>query len=125
MFKVFRVIKMNYNRPMKNIIYTLFFLIIFSCDKEDAWNCIQTSGATVFQELTVAPFERILVNRDIELIVKQGMDYKVEIQTGANLVNDIEVVVLDSQLQLTDHNTCNLVRDYGPTKMIVTTPFLS
>lgn len=125
MVKVFRVIKMNYNRPMKNIIYTLFFLIIFSCDKEDAWNCIQTSGATVFQELTVAPFEKILVNRGIELVVKQGIDYKVEIETGANLINDIEVVVLDAQLQLTDHNTCNLVRDYGLTKMIVTTPLLS
>ena len=110
---------------MKYLIYTLFSLIILSCNQEDAWDCIQTSGATVFQELMVAPFERILVNRDIELIVKQGMDYKVEIQTGANLVNDIEVVVLDSQLQLTDHNTCNLVRDYGLTKMIVTTPFLS
>lgn len=110
---------------MKYLIYILFSLIIFSCDQKDAWDCIQASGATVFQELTVAPFERILVNRDIELIVKQGMEYKVEIQTGANLVNDIEVVVLDSQLQLTDHNTCNLVRDYGLTKMIVTTPFLS
>ena len=69
-------------------------------------------------------FDKILVNRDIELVVKQGQDYKVEIQTGHNLLNNIEIDVIDSQLQLSDTNSCNYVRDFGLTKMIVTTPFL-
>ena len=61
MFKVFRVIKMNNNRPMKYLIYTLFAIIIFSCDQEDAWDCIQASGATVFQELTVALQQKLVI----------------------------------------------------------------
>ena len=98
--------------------------MFFSCDKEDAWDCIQTAGAPVVQVLNVEAFERILVNRDIKLVVKQGHDYKVEIQTGENLLSDIEVVVVDNELQLSDRNSCNYVRDFGLTKMIVTTPVL-
>ena len=109
---------------MKQLFYTLLLLMFFSCDKEDAWGCIQTAGAPVVQVLNVEAFERILVNRDIKLVVKQGHDYKVEIQTGENLLSDIEVVVVDNELQLSDRNSCNYVRDFGLTKMIVTTPAL-
>ena len=98
--------------------------MFFSCNKEDAWGCIQSAGAPETQVLSVDPFDKILVNRDIELVVKQGEDYKVEIQTGENLLSNIEVTVVDTQLQLTDTNSCNFVRDFGLTKMIVTTPFL-
>ena len=98
--------------------------MFFSCNKEDAWGCIQSAGAPETQVLSVDPFDKILVNRDIELVVKQGEDYKVEIQTGKNLLSNIEVTVVDTQLQLTDTNSCNFVRDFGLTKMIVTTPFL-
>ena len=109
---------------MRTVFYTLVLLVTLSCDKEDAWDCIQTAGAPAVQVLNVEAFERILVNRDIKLVVKQGHDYKVEIQTGENLLNNISVLVVDNQLQLTDANNCNYVRDFGLTKMIVTTPIL-
>tara|TARA_B100000768_G_C11244869_1_gene361278 strand:+ start:635 stop:1381 length:747 start_codon:yes stop_codon:yes gene_type:complete len=109
---------------MKQLFYTILVLVFISCDKEDAWDCIQTSGTLVTQELNVDPFEKILVNRDIELVVKQGEEYKVKIQTGKNLLDTIEVVVIDNELQLTDPNSCNFVRDYGLTKITVTTPTL-
>lgn len=109
---------------MKKLVYILTLLSTLSCNQEDAWECIKTSGAVVSQHLTVDPFEKILVNRDIELVVKQGQDYKVEIQTGENLLDSIEVIVVGNELQLTDPNSCNLVRAYGQTKIIVTTPVL-
>ena len=109
---------------MKQLLYILVLLGTSSCDHEDAWECIQTSGALVTQEFTVDPFEKILVNRDIKLIVRQGTDYKVEIQTGENLLDTMEVFVIDNQLQLTNPNSCNYVRGYGITKMVVTTPVL-
>lgn len=109
---------------MKQLFYILLVVTFISCNKEDAWDCIQTSGAPVTQELTLDSFDKIRVNRDIELVVKQGQDYKVEIQTGENLISDIEVLVVDNELQLSELNTCNFVRDFGLTKMIVTTPVL-
>ena len=109
---------------MKKLVYILVLFSTLSCDQKDAWDCIQTSGTLATLELTVDPFEKILVNRDIELVVKQGQDYKVEIQTGDNLLESIEVIVVGNELQLTDPNSCNFVRDYGQTKIIVTTPVL-
>ncbi len=117
-------LELEYDYNMKKIEYLLVLLSIFSCDQEDAWDCIQTSGAPITQELIVDAFDKILVNRDIELVVKEGVEYKVEIQTAENLLDTIEVIVLDNQLQLTNSNSCNFVRDYGLTKMIVTTPTL-
>ena len=109
---------------MKQLFYILLVVTFISCNKENAWDCIQTSGTPIIQELTLDPFDKIRVNRDIELVVKQGQDYKVEIQTGENLLSDIEVLVVDNELQLSDLNTCNFVRDFGLTKMVVTTPVL-
>ena len=109
---------------MKHLFYILFIVTFFSCDSEEGWGCIQTSGASVVDELTVEPFDKILVNRAIKLVIRQGEAYSVEIQTAQNLRAGIEVSVVDNQLQLTDHNSCNFVRDYGLTKISVTTPTL-
>ena len=109
---------------MKKIISILSLMIIVACNSEDASDCFQTEGNLVQQEVTVTAFERILVNRDIELIVKEGLEYSVIIETGENLLNDVLAIVVDNQLQLTDNNSCNYVRDYDITKVYVTTPNL-
>ena len=109
---------------MKKFIY-LFLFIVFACDKEDVSDCFQTEGELITQEFTVTEFQKILVNRDVELIISQGENYRVIVETGSNLLNDIEVRVFGNELQLTDNNTCNFVRDYGVTKVYVTTPNLT
>lgn len=106
---------------MRNLIYILTVLI-FSCDSEDANNCIQTAGNIIQSEVEVADFERILVNRDIELIITEAPEYKVTIETGENLINDVKAEVMGNRLVLTDNNTCNYVRDYGITKVYVEAP---
>ncbi|APY08844.1 hypothetical protein BWZ20_11270 [Winogradskyella sp. J14-2] len=108
---------------MKKIIYLLVFLV-FACNSEDANDCFQTSGTIVQQEIDVVGFERILVNRDIELIITEAPEYKVTIETGENLINDVKAEVIGDRLVLTDDNTCNYVRDYGITKIYVEAPNL-
>ena len=100
---------------MKKIVYITSFILLFACNSEDAGDCFQTSGNLIQQEVTIEAFEKILVNRDIKLVVKQDVNYKVVIETGKNLMNDVKVKVINDQLILTDDNTCNYVRDYGIT----------
>ncbi|WP_347922815.1 head GIN domain-containing protein [Pontimicrobium sp. SW4] len=107
---------------MKRIVYLLIIVLFFACNSEDTSDCFQTKGNIVQQEVTVNSFDKILVNRDIELIVKEGLEYEVIIETGKNLINDVEVIVVGDELQLTDNNSCNYVRDYGITKIYVTGP---
>ena len=106
---------------MKYLVYIIIFFL-FACNSEDAGDCFQTAGTTIQQEFEVTSFEKILVNRNVQLILKEGVDYSVLVETGGNLINDVSVEVVDNQLRLTDDNTCNYVREYAATKVYVTAP---
>ncbi len=60
----------------------------------------KSEGSIIQQEFTVTTFNKILVNRDIELIIKEGPDHEVIVETGENLMNDVEVLVVSNELQL-------------------------
>ncbi len=109
-------------RYLKNIYIILLLVIVSGCDSENAFDCIQTAGDIIQEEVNVPIFQRILVNRDIELIIKEGPDQQVIIETGENLIGDVKAEVINDRLVLTDDNTCNYVRDYGITKIYVTSP---
>ncbi|MBT8254317.1 MAG: DUF2807 domain-containing protein [Flavobacteriaceae bacterium] len=110
---------------MKRIVIICVFVLLSGCDSENAWDCIQTAGPIVQYDVEVPVFSRVLVNRDVELILADGPDYMVRVETGENLTNDVEVKVVGDQLLLTDNNSCNYVREYGITKIFVTAPDLS
>ncbi len=100
-------------------------MLFVSCDSESGLNCIQASGDIVSVEMTVDQFDKITVWERTQLIIEQGDEQKVLIETGENLLNDIEIVVEDGRLNVYNNNGCNLVRDYGITKVYVTAPNIS
>ncbi|HLV38104.1 head GIN domain-containing protein [Xanthomarina sp.] len=110
---------------MKKLLFIFVLGCLFSCDSEDAIDCFQKSGEIIIQEIDVADFEQIFVNRNIELILKEAPETKVLVETGKNLLNDVEVVVVNNQLRVVDNNSCNYVRDYVPTKIYVSAPNIS
>lgn len=107
---------------MKKLFYIMIVVVLFSCTSENAGNCFQTAGGIVQEEIALDTFDKILVNRDVELILKQGNVQKVIVETGKDLWNDVEAIVVDGQLILSDNNSCNYVREYGITKVYVTSP---
>jgi len=107
---------------MKKILLVFIGVLLLSCDKENANDCFQKAGTIISKEVIVADFTKIKVNRDVELILKEGAVQKVVLETGDNLLNDVSAVVNGDQLVLTDNNTCNFVRDYNITKVYVTSP---
>lgn len=107
---------------MKKLLYILTVLIIFACDSEDANDCWQKSGDIINREVETEPFAKILVNENIEMILKEGPEQKIVVETGENLLNDIVVEVIEGELILTNNNSCNYVRDYTSTKIYVTAP---
>ncbi|MFV9552191.1 head GIN domain-containing protein [Algibacter sp. PT7-4] len=108
---------------MKKIVYILIIgFIITSCDSENAGNCFQKAGDIIQQEVAISSFNKIWVNRDIELVITESAEHRVLIETGKNLMDDVVAKVTDGRLTLTDNNTCNYVRDYGITKVYVSAP---
>jgi hypothetical protein len=109
-------------RGMKKLCYIVVLLLFAGCNSENALNCFQASGTIIQEEFTVAPFSRIIVWERVHLFIEEGDEQKVVVETGENLLNDIELKVENGQLAIFNNNGCNLVRDYGITKVYVTTP---
>lgn len=105
---------------MKKIILVLILVVFLGCEKPG--DCIKSSGKLVTKEVPVTPFDVIYVYAGISLVVKEGPEYKVEVQTGENLIDDISVVLQDNILTFRDETTCNWVRDYGETTVFITAP---
>jgi hypothetical protein len=109
---------------MKKVVIKFCFVFLFAnCEKPS--DCIKSSGQMTSKVYEGIIFTKIIVNKRIGLVITQGNDYKVEVKTGENLINDIEVNVIDNKLILEDNTTCNWVRDYGETTVYVTTPHLT
>jgi len=111
----------------KNLFKTIIFLfsiVLFSCDSENANDCFQTSGTTILKEFELQNFDKINIAQGIELILKEGPETKVIVESGENLISGIKAEVSEGQLFLRNSNGCNLVRDYNDTKVYVTTPTL-
>jgi len=106
----------------KIVVYISFLLVFISCEKPS--ECIESTGDIVTKIVPVNPFSRIKVYRGIAIEITQGPEYKVEIKSGSNLINNISVTQNDNQLIFTDNTTCNWLREYGQTTIYITTPTL-
>lgn len=107
-------------KAKKNIIIALFFTGLLGCNTENASDCFQNSGTIIQEEIRVASFSTITVFEGIKLIVKQGLEQKIILETGEFLRNDISLEVVEGRLILRNENSCNLVRDFGLTTVYVT-----
>jgi uncharacterized pyridoxamine 5'-phosphate oxidase family protein len=97
-------------------------LTFMSCERPS--ECIESAGATKIKDIPVEAFSKIKVYRGIEVVITEGAETKVQIKAGENFINDIEVKQYGNQLVFKDNSGCNWVRDYGQTKIFITTPTL-
>ncbi|WP_055448014.1 head GIN domain-containing protein [Lacinutrix mariniflava] len=110
---------------MKKIAYIFIILLFASCDNDNAPDCFKNAGDIIEKEIIVTPFTEITVFKNIELIVTDGLDYTVKVETGENLIDEVTAVVENGRLLINDNNGCNLTRDYGLTKVYVSAPNLT
>ncbi|WP_281989427.1 head GIN domain-containing protein [Aquimarina aggregata] len=107
---------------MKKIGYILSVILVFGCNSEDASDCFQRTGDIIREEVAVSDFTRILVNPNVELIIREGLDTSVVIETGDNLINEVSAIVQGDRLILSDTNDCAFFRGFNQTKVFVTAP---
>ena len=104
-----------------SILYVVF-LLVFSCNSENAPDCFQQAGEILRTEVNLDNFSKITVFQKVELILKQGDVQKVEIETGEFLLNEVTAEVEGDRLILRNGNGCNFLRDYDLTRVYVTSP---
>ena len=107
---------------MKKLFFIGLVFLLFSCDSENSWDCLQAAGNSISKQYFVSEFSKIRIEDDVTLYLKQDETREIKLETGENLLSDISVSVEGETLVVKNHNNCNLVRDYGITKVYVTVP---
>jgi hypothetical protein len=118
------VLALDYKRKeMKKVLLYIVLIAVFnSCEKPS--ECVESNGAIITKDVAVLPFKKIKVYRGIEVVITEGIEYIVQIQAGENFIDNIGVQQNGDQLIFKDDASCNWVRAYGTTKILVTTPTL-
>ncbi|WP_179020167.1 head GIN domain-containing protein [Winogradskyella forsetii] len=106
---------------MKKLVLVLVLSLVFSCDSEDALDCFQASGAIIQRTYDLDNFDKITVFERTQLIISEG-EFSVLLETGENLLNDIDIKVSEGRLTIENSNACNISREYGITKVYVSAP---
>ncbi|MFT0716313.1 head GIN domain-containing protein [Flagellimonas lutimaris] len=98
------------------------FLILVSCNGDNVLACFRNAGDVVRETVDVPEFTAITVFENLNVVLKQGDEQLVEVETGEYLLNDVSAVVEDNRLVLRNDSSCNYVRDYGLTTVYITSP---
>lgn len=99
-------------------------LQLSACDSEVIPDCFKEAGPIVSYDVEVTEFNFISVGEGLEVIIKEGAEKKVTVETGENLKDDVSVTVANGELVLKKNSSCNWVRDYNNTIVYITTPVL-
>lgn len=109
----------------KRITYTILFVLaglFLGCRGDNVLDCFQASGDIVRDVVEVPNFTRITVFENVTLVLRQGPEQRVEIETGEFLRPEVSASVEGETLILRDTNDCNFFREYGTTVIYVTAP---
>lgn len=107
---------------MKKWAITYLTLFLIACNGENTPDCFQNAGDLVRETVDVDEFTNITVFENINLVIRQGTEQVVEIETGEFLRKEVSAQVEDNRLILRNENGCNFFRDYGLTTIYVTSP---
>lgn len=106
---------------MKKIFYIIISILTFSsCEKPS--ECIESAGDIVARDVAISSFTRLEVYRGIAVEITQGANYSLQIKSGSNLIDNIEVTQEGNVLKLKDNTSCNWLREYGQTTIYITAP---
>lgn len=112
------------NYSMKRYVLYFTLLLMFThCEKPS--DCVKSSGPLKSKIYTGLTFTKLIVRQGVGVVITEGNDYSVEVRTGENLINDIEVKQSGEFLTLSDNTSCNWVREYGETMVYITAPNLT
>ncbi|MBO9701230.1 MAG: DUF2807 domain-containing protein [Sporocytophaga sp.] len=86
--------------------------ILLSCNKEDSWDCVKSTGKIVQERRIVKGVYYIFVEDNIDLIFKNNLGDTLVVEAGDNLLKKITSDNDGINLRIRNTNTCNWVRSY-------------
>lgn len=117
-------LKFKMNRIFSFVIFTLLLQCLPGCTSDAMPECYRTAGAIVTYDAEVDPFTSVVLSEGIALVITQGDEQRVTIETPENFKPEISAETINGELHLRNNTSCNWVRDYNMTTVYLTTPNL-
>lgn len=111
--------------PFTYHLIFLSLLLFFGCTRDDGPDCFKKQGKEEIRIIAVGEFDQISISPGVSLTVKQGEEQSVELRMGKNLIGNIEFDVEDGELKIRNNANCDILSNYHPARVYVTTPVLS
>lgn len=100
---------------MKNLIYILLLIIIFSCD-----DAFLDAGSIVTKTIEIEEFNELHLKDIFEVYLIQDSICKIEVKAGSNLIPNIDFNVDENNiLTIRDNNSAGWSRDYEKIKLFI------
>jgi hypothetical protein len=91
------------------LIPTVF---LTSCQKENAFDCLKSTGRIITENRPLPPFRTIKVFDNLKVTIVADTVHFAEVKAGDNLQKNILTEVKNGELWLSNINKCNWVRSY-------------
>ncbi|MBF02741.1 MAG: hypothetical protein CMP76_05545 [Flavobacterium sp.] len=101
-------------------LYIVLVVLLVSCGISE--DCFKGNSNPTTLTFPYENFTKIKVYTGVGLVLNEGPDYEVKIQTTKNIKQHIEVALEGDLLVVKDNSSCNITRDYGVTTVYVTIP---
>lgn len=103
-----------------------FAALLLSCNKESRWDCFKGTGESASETRSLAAFDKIYLEGNVDVFIKQGSTYEAKIEAGENLIPLIKTKVENNTLYIDNNNKCNWARSYkkGTINVYLTLPDL-
>lgn len=92
-------------------LYLLLLNVIFqSCNQEDAFDCVKSTGPVQTEERNISNFRTIILRDNINLRLDTAFSSTATLEAGKNLLPKITFEHTGDTLIISNKNTCNWVR---------------
>ena len=99
-------------RSVFNILLIFLMLTLWSCSKDNLFDCFKGAGKTIKEQRDIYYFNSIHLRNNLNLILIQDSINKVIVEAGKNIQDGIKTEVENNMLVISNENKCNWVRSY-------------
>ena len=110
----------------ESLITPILLCTIFSaCKKENRCDCIKRTGSIVTETRQINGFDKILVEDNVTVFIRQDSVFEVKVEAGENIVPLVKTEVSNGTLFVRNNNRCNWTRSYDkPLKVYIKMPVI-
>jgi hypothetical protein len=89
-------------------------------------DCFTSTGSVETKIRIIDPFNKIILNDNINLYITQGNTQVIKLEAGKNLFDHIETKVSEKTLTISNNNKCNWVRSFKKKiNLYISLPYLT